>query len=335
MQILRHLVTGALCLAGALASAPSFAQTVKWDLSSEYAPTSLPGRTNAFFAERVKALSGGALAITVHFGGALGFKAADHYTAVEDGALPIASTPFNRMNGISPIFDLQSLPFLQSTLADARLLDELLRPFYNAAMAKNGQFVLFTTPWTPQGFWAKKTVASKGDLEGLRVRVVDLAAVQTLKAAGADAIQMSWADTLPAISTGSINGVLTSDDGGLSAKFPEAGLKSFSAVGFTVGVEMIHVNTKAFQALPANLQIAVLVAAADAERYGWSLSEKTIADNLAKMKAQGVSVVTELPPEFTAALKEAAAPAIAAWKKRFGPSADLVLDLYAERRKGG
>jgi TRAP-type C4-dicarboxylate transport system substrate-binding protein len=328
-------MTGALCLVGALLAVPASAQPIKWDLSSEYAPTSLPGRANAFFAQRVKALSGGALEITVHYSGALGFKAADHYTAVEDGALPIASTPFNRMNGISPIFDLQSLPFLQSTLADAKLLDELLRPFYNAAMAKNEQFILFTTPWTPQGFWAKKTVGSKDDLKGLRIRVVDLAAVQTLRAAGVDAIQMSWADTLPAISTGSINGVLTSDDGGLSAKFPEAGLTAFSAVGFTVGVEMIHVNSKAFFDLPAAVQTAVLVAAAEAERQGWAMSEKTVADNVAKMKAQGVSVVTGLPPEFAAALKDAAAPAIAAWKQRFGPSADLILDLYAERRKGG
>lgn len=329
MCFVRRVLVGVVCAAAFLSSAAA-AAPVRWDLSSEYAPTSLPGRVNGFFAERLKAMSGGQIEITVHYSGALGFKAADHYTAVEDGALPIASTPFNRMNGLHPIFDLQSLPFLQSTLDEARTLDRTLRPFYDNVMRKNRQFVLFTTPWTPQGFWAKKTVNSKTDLGGLRVRVVDLAAVQTLKKAGADAIQLSWGDTLPAISTGAINGVLTSDDGGLSAKFPEAGLTAFSAVGFTVGVEMVHVNQAAFDKLSPALQTIVLAAAGEAQEYGWNLSGKTVTDNLAKMKQQSVNVVTDVSPEFKAYLKEASEPAIAAWKKRYGPEADMMLDLAAK-----
>lgn len=334
MGISRRALIAAAYISALANAAPAFAQSViKWDLSSEYAATSLPGRTNIYFADRIKTLSAGKLDVTVHFSGALGFKASDHYTAVEDGALPMASTPFNRMNGIYPIFDLQSLPFLQSTIDEAEALDRVLRPFYNNAMAKNGQFVLFTMPWTPQGFWAKKPINSKDDLKGLRVRVVDLAAVQTLKTAGADAIQMSWGDTLPAISTAAINGVLTSDDGGLSAKFPEAGLNSFSAVGFTVGVEMVHMNRKAFDALSPALQTVVLTAAGDAQVYGWSISRKTVVDNLAKMKAQGVSVVDAPSPEFRAYLKEAAAAPVNAWKKKFGPQADMILDLYANAIK--
>lgn len=314
-------------VAALLASAVS-ASATEWDLSTEYAPASLPGRVNAYFAEKVKELSDGAFNITVHYSGALGFKAADHYTAVEDGALQIASTPFNRMNGIDPIFDLQSLPFLQSNLDEAEQLDRTLRPFYNHVMHENGQFVLFTTPWTPQGFWATKPVTTTADLEGLRLRVVDLAAVRTLKEAGADAIQMSWADTLPAISTGAINGVLTSDDGGLSAQFPEAGLTAFSPVGFTVGVEMVHVNQDAFDDLSEDEQLIVLAAAADAQAHGWALARQTVDDNLAKMKEQNVQVL-EIAPEFRAYLREAAGPAIASWQETFGPKSQLMLDLAA------
>lgn len=317
--------------AGAFVAAAFFAtvssvSAASWDLSTEYAPTSLPGRVNAYFAEKVKELSAGEFTITVHYSGALGFKASDHYSAVEDGALVIASTPFNRMNGINPIFDLQSLPFLQSTLDEAEHLDRTLRPFYNNVMRQNGQFLLFTTSWTPQGFWAKKSVTTQEDLKGLRVRVVDLAAVQTLKQAGADAIQMSWADTLPAISTGAINGVLTSDDGGLSAKFPEAGLTAFSPVGFTVGVEMVHVNQDAFDALSPDDQLILLTAAADAQSYGWALARKTVDANLVKMKDQNVAV-SEITPEFKAYLREAAAPAMASWQTTFGAKAKLMLDL--------
>ncbi|WP_224407730.1 TRAP transporter substrate-binding protein [Afifella sp. IM 167] len=326
---------GALCIGALLSTTPVLAaDVVKWDLSTEYGPTSLPGRADAYFADRVKELSDGQMEITVHYSGALGFKANDHYTAVEDGALQLADTPFNRMNGIYPIFEMQSLPFLQSTLDEAKALDDVMRPFYNSKMRQNDQFILFTAPWTPQGFWAKQNVESVDDLKELRVRVVDLAAAQTLKRAGADAIQLSWADTLPALSTGSINGVLTSDDGGLSAKFPEAGLTSFSAVGFTVGVDMVHVNADAFSDLSEELQVVLLTAAAEAQDYGWSNAKETVAGNVAKMRELGVDVVEEVSPEFKAALKEASQPAIDDWKERFGPQADMVLDLYEKKASG-
>lgn len=306
------------------------AQT-KWDYSSEYGPTALSGRSSAFFAKRVKELTDGKLEITVHYGGGLGFKSQDHYTAVEDGAVPVADTPFNRMNGIYPIFDMQSLPFLQSTLKDAKILDELLRPVYNNVMQKNDQFILYTVPWTPQGFWATKSVTSEKDLADLRIRVNDLAAVQTLKNAGSDAIQMSWGDTLTALSTGSINGVLTSDDTGFTGKLPETGLKHFSAVGFTVGLQVTHVNRTAFNALPEDVQTAVLVAAAETERHGWDLAAQTVENNVGKMKEAGVTVTTDIPDEFRDVLKKAAAPAIDAWKKRFGPQADNLLQAYEAR----
>src|SRR5690606_12638324 len=169
---------------------------------------------------------------------------------------------------------------LQSTLKEAKILDEIMRPLYNNVMRENNQFVLFAVPWTPQGFWAQKDIKSKEDLQGLRVRVNDLAAVQTLKAAGADAIQMSWGDTITGLSTGSINAVLTSDDTGLSGKLPDAGLSSFSAVGFTVGLQMAHASLEMFDELDEHLQTAVLVAAAEAEHEGWELAAKTQRGNV-------------------------------------------------------
>lgn len=300
----------------------------KWDYSTEYAPTAISGRISAKFAERVKELTDNQLTITIHYSGGLGFKSQDNYTAVEDGALPIADTPFNRMNGIFPIFDLQSLPFLQSTFDEAEVLDRMLRPIYNNVMGKNNQFVLYTVPWTPQGIWSNRQINTIEDLRGLRIRVNDLAAVQTMKEVGADAIQMSWGDTLTGLSTGSINAVLTSDDTGLSGKLPEAGLKHFAAIGFTVGLQVTHVNRDAFNDLSEELQTAVLIAAAEAEAEGWRLARSTVEKNLKEMENQGVSILTDLPDEFGERLKQAAEPAIADWKRRFGTHGENLIAAY-------
>jgi len=326
--MLKQAVLG-LCMAGGvvLAEPAAWAQ-IKWDWSTEYAPTSITGKISAQFAERVKELSGGQLEVMVHYSAGLGFKSQDHYSAVEDGALPVADTPFNRMNGIYPIFDLQSLPFLQSTLEEAKVLDKIMRPLYNNVMKKNNQFVLFTVPWTPQGFWAKKDIVSQEDLVGLRVRVSDLAAVQTLKAAQADAIQMSWGDTVTGLSTGAINAVLVSDDTGLTGKLPESGLTSFSAVGFTVGLQMAHANLEMFESLPPDVQTAVLIAAAEAEHAGWALAKQIQETNVERMRAQGISVVTDVNPQFRDFLRASAADAIEHWKQRFGAQADNLLATY-------
>ncbi|MDW7554605.1 hypothetical protein D9623_25920 (plasmid) [Azospirillum brasilense] len=321
------------CAIGIGLSGTAMAAGTNWDYSTEYAPTGISGKMATFFADKVGELTDGKLKITVHYSGGLGFKSQDNYIAIEDGALILADTPFNRMNGIYPIFDMQSLPFLQSTFDDAALLDGILRPFYNNVMEKNNQFVLYTVPWTPQGIWADREVSKVEDLSGLRIRVNDVAAVQTMKGMGADAIQMTWADTLTALSTGSINAVLTSDDTGLSGRLPEAGLKHFAPVGFTLGLEVTHVNREAFEALPKDQQVAVLVAAAQAEAAGWDLARKTAGSNLATMREKGVSVPDSVSPELTSALKKAAEPAITEWKKRFGPQANNLLSLYYARRQ--
>ena len=88
------------------------ADTINWDMPNEYGATSIPAAADRLFAERVNMKSGGMLVITNHFGGSLGYKSRDHWSAVEDGAVPIASTYTGVFAGIDPIFQLQSLPFV-------------------------------------------------------------------------------------------------------------------------------------------------------------------------------------------------------------------------------
>ena len=129
--------------------------------------------------------------------------------------------------------------------------------------------LLFTEPWTPVGIWSKKVVNSGTDMAQLKIRTYDKNGTVTLNSLGAAAIQMSWADVVPALSTNTIEAVLTSAEGGLSAKFSEY-LNHFHHLNFTMGTNMVHMNVDVFESLPEGLQQIVLDTAKEVEDELWA-----------------------------------------------------------------
>ncbi len=310
------------------------ADTINWDMPNEYGATSIPAAADRLFAERVNMKSGGMLVITNHFGGSLGYKSRDHWSAVEDGAVPIASTYTGVFAGIDPIFQLQSLPFVATNPKEAKALLDAMRPWLEKAFAKGGQRYLLGAPWTPVGIWAKREITGAEGLRNLRIRSYDKTGTLTLKNAGAAAIQLSWADVVPALSTGTIEAVLTSDEGGLSAKFHEY-MDHFHHVGFTMGTNMIHMSQAAFDDLSPELQQAVLDAAAEVETEAWANINDRIALNVKRLEENGVTSVTDVPADFIQHLRDSGDPVTAEWRERFGDEeAAKIFARYDELRAG-
>ena len=310
------------------------ADTINWDMPNEYGATSIPAEADRLFAERVKEKSGGELIITNHFGGSLGYKSRDHWSAVEDGAVPIASTYTGVFAGIDPIFQLQSLPFVATNPEESKALLDAMRPWLEEAFAKGGQKYLLGAPWTPVGIWAKKQITDAEGLKNLKIRSYDKTGTLTLKNAGAAAIQLSWADVVPALSTGTIEAVLTSDEGGLSAKFYEY-MDHFHHVGFTMGTNMIHMSQAAFDDLSPELRQAVLDAAAEVEAEAWANINDRIALNVKRLEENGVTSVTDVPAAFIRHLRDSGDPVTAEWRERFGEEeAAKIFERYEKLRAG-
>ena len=318
---------GAITLAGAAVSAADF----EFELADEYPANSLPAQTDARFVELVREKTDGQIEITPHFGGALGYKSRDHYTAVRDGAIALASTPFDKLVGFEPIYALQSLPFVTPTIEQTEALFEVARPYYEAAFNRANQTLLLGGPWTPQGIWAKKEIRSIDDLKGLKVRTYDVTGTRTLKDAGAAPIQLAWGDVVPALSTNTIEGVLTSDEGGVSASFWELGAKYFNFLGYTMGINAVTMNLDAYEALPPELQRAVREAAAEAEEEAWQVVRERVAHNRKIMDEHGALFVDDVPQEVIDHLMHAGAPLIDEWKAEMGPDAEVIFAEFEKR----
>ena len=308
---------------------PAVAQTAM-DMANEYPSGTIHAQIVDKFIEVLGEKSGGSIVVTAHHGGALGYKSADHFDAVGDGAVQLASSYSGAWAGIDPIFLASSLPFLATSVEDTRALYDATRPYYEKALEDNGQVFLYATPWPPSGIWAKKPIVTPADLQGLKIRASDASGVSTLLNAGASPVQLSWADVVPQLTTNGIDGVLTSADGGASALFWEY-LTDFTEINYALPLELGHMNRDAFEALSAEEQEAVRAAAAEAETYGWALLEDRVKENYKALDEHGVTVTTEISPELEAAFKDAAAPVVEAWVERVGDDGKALLEDYKGR----
>lgn len=312
-------------------SGNAVAAEFEFDLANEYAASSLPGQTETYFIEQLKEKSGGKIEVTAHFGGALGYKSRDHYSAVRDGAMAMASTPIDKLVGFAPIFPIQTMPFVSPTIDQTETLFQVCRPYYEKALNKANQTLILGSPWTPQGIWAKTKITSVDDLKGLKIRTYDVIGTKTLKAAGLAPIQLSWADVVPALSTGTIVGVLTSDEGGVNSKFWELGAKYFNFLGYGMGINALTMNLDAYNRLPEDQQKLLREVAADAEKRAWQIARSRVDSNKKIMQESGAFFVDDVPKEVIEHLKTAGAPLLEEWKKEMGADADAILTEYRKR----
>lgn len=312
-------------------SGAALAQSHSWDLANEYGESTIMGQADKVFIEAVNEASGGDIRITGHYGGSIGYKSVDQFDAVGDGALDMADTITTSLSGIEPLFLLSSLPFVANTNADAKLLWEVARPHYEAVFEKHNQVLLWATPWPPSGIWAKAPITAQGDMAGLKIRGWDASGVRTLSNAGSTAVQISWADTVPQLAAGSINSVLTSADGGASSKFWEF-LDNFTAVNYSMALNMTHMNKDIYDSLTPEQQAIIRDAAEKASDAAWADLEKRVAQNFEEMRANGVAITTEVPPEFLEFLRQSGQEVYDEWLKAVGPAGQQILDEYAAKR---
>ena len=321
----------AASLAVGLGFATAAPAQIAWDLANEYPPNSLHAQTAEVFIAALHEATDGAITVTAHHGASLGFRSVDHFDAVGDGALPLASSFGGVWAGIDPVFLISSLPFLAPSIEDNWVLYEASKPFYEAAFEAANQVFLFAAPWPPSGMWGNKPLDSMEAMRNLRIRVSDSNGTVTMAAAGASPMQVSWADVVPQLSTGAIESVLTSADGGVAAQFWEH-LSHFTEVNYAMPLQFMHMNRDEYDSLSDAQREAVHQAAATAEAHGWELIAARVAENYETISANGVTVVAGVSDDFIAALTEAASGAHAEWVARFGAPAEELLATYEAAR---
>jgi len=302
------------------------AQTV-WDMPTEYPENSMPGVGLAAFTRHVAELSAGKLTIKPSFDAKAGIKSAGMLAAIAEGKVQAGDAFAGALEAEDPIFALPSLPFLVTSITDAKRLSEIARPHLADVLEKKGLRLLYMTPWPPSGIWSKAALKAASDLSALSIRTYDKTSSEVFASVGAKAASISFADTMPKLVDGSLNAVLSSGDGGAGRKLWEY-LPHFSEITYSLPLSVAAVNKAAYDALSADQREAIDAAGRKTETGLWIALSTRLEENYARMRQNGVSIEAAPSPDIVDALKSAAATAQRAWCGKAGAVCAQILDAY-------
>ncbi|WP_169569402.1 TRAP transporter substrate-binding protein [Sneathiella limimaris] len=334
-QLIKRLVLGSalagfvqVSALGGLLSQASAAES--WDLANAYGATSIHAEGDMVFAKALEEFSKGQIKVTVHPGGALGYKSSDHFDAVGDGAVEIADTPAGFMGGIDAFTLLSSIPFLVKTVEEARILKDIAFEEYEKFFEQNGQKLLYASPWPASGIWSKEPVREVANLKDLKIRTYDPGGTNTFKEIGAAPIQLAWADVVPQLATGGISSVLTSAEGGVSQKFVEH-TPYFTEINYALPLNFVHMNKDVFDKLTPELQDAVEKAAEAASTRNWQEVVSRTKLNYDKVEKDGGTLILTGTDGLLNGLSDAGRTALNDWLKKTGPRGEAIINEYRKR----
>jgi TRAP-type transport system periplasmic protein len=301
------------------------AQTT-WDMPMAWPPGNFHVRNAEVFAAEVKKATNGAVAITVHPGGALGFKGPEMLRVVRDGLAPIGDILLNQQVGEEPFFGIESVPYLAAGYEELRKLQEFSRPVYDELAKKYNQKILYLVPWPGQAVYSRHAINTVADLKGFRIRVVDKNGLDFFSALGAAPRQLPWGDVVPALASGGIDGVTTSSSSGVDGKFWEF-LKHMNRFNWQSASNMVTVNLDAWNRLKPDQREAIERIARELEPKFWQVSRDEDEEKLGILKKNGMQII-EPSAELRADLLKVARPMWDEFARTAGPRAQEIVTKY-------
>ena len=313
-----------ICLFSMTAVGAVMAQT-KWDLPAAYPASNFHTENLAQFAADIDKATGGKLKITVHANASL-FKANEIKRAVQGGQAPIGEVLLANFENENPLYGADGIPFLATSYADSKRLAEVQKPYLDKLLSTQGMKLLYTVAWPPQGIYVKKEIASVADMRGLKWRAYSPATGKIAELIGAQPVTIQAAELSQALATGVVESYMSSGSTGYDSKTYES-IKYWYDTQAWLPKNAVIVNKKAFDALDANTQAAVIKAAADAEVRGWKVSEEKNDWYKKALTEKGMKIMTP-SPKLIADLKQVGSIMLADWQKKAGPDGEAMIAAF-------
>jgi TRAP-type C4-dicarboxylate transport system substrate-binding protein len=178
------LMRGALAIVFAGGFATAAAAQTKWDMPTPYGDGTFHTKNIRAFAADVEKATGGKFVITVHSAGSL-VKHPEIKNSLKRGIAPIGEFLISLHANESPIYSIDSVPFLATGYDAAKKLYAAQKPYLEKKLGEEGLILLYSVPWPPQGIYAKKEIKSLDDLKGLKFRTYNPATQRIAQLSGA------------------------------------------------------------------------------------------------------------------------------------------------------
>lgn len=318
------------------------------DYKSEYKMSTVLGKPFPWgiagerWAELVKEKSGGRINIKCYPGSSLvGGDQTKEYTAIRQGSIDMAIGSTINWSPQVKELNLFSMPFLMpdEKAIDALTGGEVGKELFKILESKD------TIPlaWGENGFRelsnSKKPIQKPEDLQGLKIRVVGSPLfLDTFTALGANPTQMSWADAVPALSSGAVDGQENPLTVYSVAKLHSAAnQKNLLLWGYVADPLIFVVNKDVWKSWKPEDQNAVREAALQAAKENIAAARKGLFppddSGIKEVEALGVNVIRLTDAEKDE-FRKATKPVYDKWAKQIGPElVKMAEEAVANRRK--
>src|SRR5262245_64936727 len=322
---MRAQLFACLAVVAAFASGNAAAQATKWDMPTPYSDGEFHTVNVKRFVADVKQAAGGQLEIVMHTNGSL-IKHPDMLRAVSTGQVNIAEFLLGQFGNEDPVFAADNLPFVAAGWDSAWKFYQAQKPVLEKKLQARGLRLLYSVAWPGQGIYTKNALKSVDDLKGTKFRTYSPQTARLAELLGASPTVIQVPEVPQAFATGTISAMITSSATGSSTKAWEF-VKNYYMTNAMHPKNVVVVNERAFQRLPAAQQKALVEAASTAETRGWAMSkvrELEANELLAKMgmtihkpDAAMMSAYTKVGQQMTDE-----------WLKTAGPEGAQIIKAY-------
>jgi TRAP-type transport system periplasmic protein len=282
------------------------------------------------WAELVKEKTNGRINVKMYPGTSLvGGDQTKEFTSIRQGAIDMAIGSTINWSPQVQQLNIFAMPFL---MPDYKAIDALTGGEVGKELFKvlEGKDVV-PLAWGENGFRelsnSKLPIRKPEDLKGLKIRVVGSPLfLETFTALGANPTQMSWADAVPALSSGAVDGQENPLTVFMAAKlYSAANQKNLTLWGYVADPLIFVVSKEVWNSWTPEDRKAVGEAALQAGREEIELARKGLVppdESLTKeIEGLGVTVV-KLSEAEKGAFRKATREVYEKWAKQIGP--DLV-----------
>jgi TRAP-type C4-dicarboxylate transport system substrate-binding protein len=311
--------------AAALLPLAAAAQAVRWQMATPYAEGSYHTRNIRLFLDDLATATEARVATQIHTNGSL-LPMPQIKRGVQQGQVQLGEILLSAYANEDPFFDVDAVPQLVTTFAEARRLHELSRPYIEARFARQGLMLLFMVPWPPAGFYSNAPLPTIEALRGTKMRTFNTMTQRFAQLVGATPTLVQLAEVAQAFATGVVNAMVTSAAGGVdTAAWDYA--KVFTPVGFSMTKTAVLANRRAVEALNDADQRGLKLAAARAEARGYQLAEEATLATERRLAERGMTVARP-SPELLAGLAAVSRTMTEEWIARAGEDGRKLIDAY-------
>lgn len=322
---MKVLVRGLFVTLAAAALSTAAAAQTKWDMPTPYGDGTFHTKNVRAFAADVEKATGGKFTITVHSAGSL-VKHPEIKNSLRRGIAPIGEFLVSLHANESPIYSIDSVPFLATSYDAAKKLYAAQKPFLEKKLAEEGLMLLYSVPWPPQGIYAKKEIKSLDDLKGLKFRTYNPATQRIAQLSGAIPTQVEVPDIPTAFATNRVEAMITSPTTGVDSKVWDF-LTHFHHTQAWLPRNAVVVAKVAFDKLSDAEKKALTDAAKAAEARGWEMSAAE-TDEKIKVLAANKIVVVQPSDALKKGFAEIGAKMAEEWQQAAGADGKAILDAF-------